>query len=89
MGKRLAERPLDRCPLAHVDLNGDRASADLVRRSLGGRKIDIRNCRFDAPSGESSSDRAPYALRAAGDEGAFAHEFGIRRNGCRHCPSQA
>ena len=46
--QRLVERALDRSALAHVGLDGDRATADLIRRSPSGLDIDI-------------GDRKPYA----------------------------
>ena len=86
--ERFAERALDRRALAHVDLNRDRACANLQRRSPGRLAIDIGDRHSHAALRERRGDGAADPLRAAGYERTFAAEFRIRRMVCRHCPSR-
>ena len=88
MLKRCGERALDRGALAHIDLDGDRVSADLLRRSPGRLAVDVSDGDLHAASRQRGGDGAANALRAARYERAFAVEFRIRRSVCRHHPSR-
>src|SRR6478735_8729825 len=63
--ERLVERALDQCALAHVDLDRDRAGADLLRCSLSRRGIEIGDGDFRAASRERMCNGAADAIRAA------------------------
>jgi hypothetical protein len=80
---------LDRSALAYVDLDGDRAAADLMRRSPAGLDIDVGDRRPCSAPDQRGRDGAADALRAAGDEGALADELGVRLTRDRHSFSQS
>ena len=84
--ERFAERALDRGALAHIDLDGDRIRADLLRGSRGPLAIDIGDRDFHSASRERGGDGAANAVRPAGYEGAPAAKLRIRRT-VGHCPS--
>ena len=86
--ERLAERALDRRALAHVDLDCDRACADLSRCPLSRLAIDIGDRNFHSASSERLRNGAADAIRAAGYKRALAVELCVRRIS-RHCPSSA
>ncbi len=84
--ERLAERALDRGALAHIDVDGDRTRASLLRGSPGCLVIDIGDRDFHSASRERGGDGAANAVSAAGYKGAPAAELRIRRT-AGHCPS--
>ena len=82
--QRRVESALDRSALAYVDLDGDRAAADLMRSSPAGLDIDVGDRRPCSASDQRGRDGAADALRAAGDERALADELGVRLTRDRH-----
>ena len=72
--ERLAERALDRRAFAHVDLDGDGAAADLVRRPPGGLESISATAGATPHRAKRRGDGAADALRAASDERALAHD---------------
>src|ERR1700731_447779 len=75
--QRRIPRLLDRGEVRYVDLERGDAIADLLRGLLGQRQIMIPDRDPGAGTDKALVDRAPKALRAAGDDGAAAVQIDL------------